>query len=42
MNTSDSAAINLGTKAYNAVSQPSSAAKATDLMRQYDKDFSVI
>lgn len=42
VNTSDSAAVNLGTKVYNTVSQPSSAAKATEHMRQYDKDFSLI
>lgn len=35
--TSDSAAVNLGNKAYKVVSEPSSAAKATQTMRQYDK-----
>lgn len=40
--TSDSAAVNLGNKAYKMVSEPSSTARATQTMRQYDKDFSVI
>lgn len=41
MQTSDSAAVNIGNKAYKVVSEPSTAAKATNVMRQYDKNFSV-
>lgn len=42
MNTSDSAAVNLGNKAYKVASQPSSTARATDVMRKYDKEFNII
>ena len=34
--------MNLGNKAYNVVAQPSTAAKATETMRRYDKDFSLM
>jgi hypothetical protein len=32
----------LGVKAHKVISQPSNSAKATELMRKYDKDFSLI
>lgn len=42
MHTSDSVAVNLGNKAYNLASKPSSTARASETMKQYDKDFSII
>lgn len=42
IDTSDSVAVNLGNKAVRVVSGPSKSARAVDIMRQYDKEFSLI
>lgn len=42
IDTSDSVAVNIGNKAVRAVSGPSKSARAIDIMRQYDKDFSLM
>jgi hypothetical protein len=41
MSTRDGAVANVASMAYGVVSNPSPLAKATDLMRKYDPNFSI-